>query len=308
MSDVKDLGAIRTMIRRHKRWDMAFGVLGLIALMIGVLTFAALFVDMAVDGIPRLGWDFLTSYPSRKADQAGILSAWVGSALVMVVTAFFAVPLGVGAGIYLEEYAAKNWVTDVIEINITNLAGVPSIVYGLLALGLFVYTFGFGQSVLSAGLTLALLILPVVIVATREAIRSIPQGIREGAYALGATQWQVSKDHIIPYSMPGILTGIIIGMARAIGETAPIITIGALTFIAFLPPPPVQAEPPFLNFEWLLSGFTVMPIQMFNWTSRPEAAFLHNAAAAGFVLVLMTLGMNGLAIWLRYRLRKKIKW
>ncbi len=308
MSDVKDLGAIRTMIRRHKRWDMAFGVLGLIALMIGVLTFAALFVDMAVDGIPRLGWDFLTSYPSRKADQAGILSAWVGSALVMVVTAFFAVPLGVGAGIYLEEYAAKNWVTDVIEINITNLAGVPSIVYGLLALGLFVYTFGFGQSVLSAGLTLALLILPVVIVATREAIRSIPQGIREGAYALGATQWQISKDHIIPYSMPGILTGIIIGMARAIGETAPIITIGALTFIAFLPPSPVQAEPPFLNFEWLLSGFTVMPIQMFNWTSRPEAAFLHNAAAAGFVLVLMTLGMNGLAIWLRYRLRKKIKW
>jgi phosphate transport system permease protein len=308
MSDVKDLGAIRTMIRRHKRWDMAFGVLGLIALMIGVLTFAALFVDMAVDGIPRLGWDFLTSYPSRKADQAGILSAWVGSALVMVVTAFFAVPLGVGAGIYLEEYAAKNWVTDIIEINITNLAGVPSIVYGLLALGLFVYTFGFGQSVLSAGLTLALLILPVVIVATREAIRSIPQGIREGAYALGATQWQISKDHIIPYSMPGILTGIIIGMARAIGETAPIITIGALTFIAFLPPPPVQAEPPFLNFEWLLSGFTVMPIQMFNWTSRPEAAFLHNAAAAGFVLVLMTLGMNGLAIWLRYRLRKKIKW
>jgi phosphate transport system permease protein len=306
MSDVKDLGAIRTMIRRHKRWDMAFGVLGLIALMIGVLTFAALFVDMAVDGIPRLGWDFLTSYPSRKADQAGILSAWVGSALV--VTAFFAVPLGVGAGIYLEEYAAKNWVTDIIEINITNLAGVPSIVYGLLALGLFVYTFGFGQSVLSAGLTLALLILPVVIVATREAIRSIPQGIREGAYALGATQWQISKDHIIPYSMPGILTGIIIGMARAIGETAPIITIGALTFIAFLPPPPVQAEPPFLNFEWLLSGFTVMPIQMFNWTSRPEAAFLHNAAAAGFVLVLMTLGMNGLAIWLRYRLRKKIKW
>jgi phosphate transport system permease protein len=226
----------------------------------------------------------------------------------MLVTAFFAVPLGVASGIYLEEYAAKNWVTDVIEINITNLAGVPSIVYGLLALGLFVYTFGFGQSVLSAGLTLALLILPVVIVATRESIRSIPQGIREGAYALGATQWQVSRHHIIPYAMPGILTGVIIGMARAIGETAPIITIGALTFIAFLPAPPVQAEPPFLNFDWLLSGFTVMPIQMFNWTSRPEAAFLNNAAAAGFVLVLMTLGMNAVAIWLRYRLRKKIKW
>jgi phosphate transport system permease protein len=147
-----------------------------------------------------------------------------------------------------------------------------------------------------------------VIVATRESIRSIPQGIREGAYALGATQWQVSKDHIIPYSMPGILTGVIIGMARAIGETAPIITIGALTFIAFLPPAPLKAEPPFVSFEWLFSPFTVMPIQMFNWTSRPEAAFHQNAAAAGFVLVLMTLAMNGLAIWLRYRLRKNIKW
>jgi phosphate transport system permease protein len=283
-------------------------VVGVLALMIGVLTFAALFVDMAIDGLPRLSLEFFTNFPSRRPGQAGILSAWVGSTLVMLTTAFFAVPLGVAAGIYLEEYAGKNWVTDLIEINITNLAGVPSIVYGLLALGLFVYQFGLGQSILAAGLTLALLILPVVIVATREAIRSIPQGIREGAYALGATQWQVCKDHIIPYSMPGILTGIIIGMARAIGETAPIITIGALTFIAFLPPAPIKAEPPFLSLEWLFSPFTVMPIQMFNWTSRPEAAFHQNAAAAGFVLVLMTLAMNGLAIWLRYRLRKKIKW
>jgi phosphate transport system permease protein len=199
-------------------------------------------------------------------------------------------------------------VTDVIEINITNLAGVPSIVYGLLALGLFVYQFGLGQSILAAGLTLALLILPVVIVATREAIRSIPQAIREGSYACGATQWQTVRYHILPYSSAGILTGIIIGMARAIGETAPIITIGALTFIAFLPPAPVQAAPPFISFEWLFSPFTVMPIQMFNWTSRPEAAFQVNAAAAGFVLVVMTLAMNGAAIWLRYRLRRNIKW
>jgi phosphate transport system permease protein len=308
MAYAKDLDAIRELIASHKRWDLVFAGIGVLALMVGVLTFTTLFVDMAIDGVPRLNWDFLTSFPSRKAHQAGILSAWVGSALVMLTTAFFAVPLGVAAGIYLEEYAPKNWVTDIIEINITNLAGVPSIVYGLLALGLFVYQFGFGQSVLSAGLTLALLILPVVIVATREAIRAIPQGIREGAYALGATQWQVSKDHIIPYSMPGILTGVIIGMARAIGETAPIITIGALTFIAFLPPMPVSTEPPFISFEWLFSGFTVMPIQMFNWTSRPEAAFLQNAAAAGFVLVLMTLAMNAFAIWLRYRLRKRIKW
>jgi phosphate transport system permease protein len=303
-----DLRAIRDLIARHKRWDFVFGVIGLVALLIGVLTFTALFVDMAIDGVPRLNPEFFTSFPSRRASQAGILSAWVGSTLVMIVTAFFAVPLGVAAGIYLEEYARKNWVTDIIEINITNLAGVPSIVYGLLALGLFVYAFGFGQSILSAGLTLALLILPVVIVATREAIRSIPQSIREGSYALGATQWQTVRHHIIPYSSAGILTGVIIGMARAIGETAPIITIGALTFIAFLPPAPVSASPPFVSFEWLFSPFTVMPIQMFNWTSRPEAAFHRNAAAAGFVLVLMTLAMNGLAIWLRYRLRKRIKW
>jgi phosphate transport system permease protein len=302
------LSQIRALIARHKRYDALFGVLGLIALMIGVLTFATLFTNMAWNGLGRLDWDFFTHFPSRRAGQAGILSAWVGSTLVMLATAFFAVPLGVAAGIYLEEYARKNWITDLIEINITNLAGVPSIVYGLLALGLFVYQFGFGQSILSAGLTLALLILPVVIVATREAIRSIPQVIREGSYALGATQWQTVRHHILPYSSAGILTGVIIGMARAIGETAPIITIGALTFIAFLPPAPVKAEPPFVSLEWLFSPFTVMPIQMFNWTSRPEAAFQANAAAAGFVLVLMTLTMNAVAIWLRYRLRSRIKW
>ena len=295
-------------IQKRQRHEAIFAVVGFLALMIGVLTFVALFIDMAIKGAGRLDWDFFTSFPSRRAGQAGILSAWVGSTLVMLVTAFFAVPLGVAAGVYLEEYAAKNWITDVIEINITNLAGVPSIVYGLLALGLFVYQFGFGQSILSAGLTLALLILPVVIVATREAIRSIPQSIREGSYALGATQWQTVRYHILPYSSAGILTGIIIGMARAIGETAPIITIGALTFIAFLPPAPVTAQPPFFSVEWLFSPFTVMPIQMFNWTSRPEAAFQVNAAAAGFVLVIMTLAMNGLAIWLRYRLRRNIKW
>jgi phosphate transport system permease protein len=298
----------REAIVRRKRYEALFGAIGLVALMIGVLTFATLFADMAWKGMGRLDWDFFTQFPSRRASHAGILSAWVGSTLVMAVTAFFAVPLGVAAGIYLEEYARKNWVTDLIEINITNLAGVPSIVYGLLALGLFVYQIGFGQSILSAGLTLALLILPVVIVATREAIRSIPQAIREGSYALGATQWQTVRYHILPYSSAGILTGVIIGMARAIGETAPIITIGALTFIAFLPPSPIKAEPPFISFEWLFSPFTVMPIQMFNWTSRPEAAFQANAAAAGLVLVLMTLAMNGLAIWLRYRLRRNIKW
>jgi len=299
---------IRALIRVAKRWDHFFALLGLLAMMVGILTLVALFTEMVIDGLPRLNLDFFTSFPSRRAGQAGILSAWVGSILVMMVTALFAVPVGIAGAIYLEEYAKKNWFTDIIEINIANLAGVPSIVYGLLALGLFVYTFGFGQSILSAGLTLALLILPIVIVATREALRSIPKHIREAAYGCGASQWQVVQDHLLPYSTPGILTGVIIGMARAIGETAPIITIGALTFIVFLPPVPGTGEPPAGMFDWLFSPFTVMPIQIFNWTSRPDPAFHQNAAAASLVLVVMTLGMNGLAIWLRYRLRKKIKW
>jgi phosphate transport system permease protein len=308
MAEPPKLREIRALIAAHKRWDVYFAVLGVMALMVGLLTFVALFGQMVVEGAPRLSWDFFSNFPSRKPEQAGILSAWVGSTLVMLVTAAAAVPLGVAAGIYLEEYARKNWVTDLIEINVTNLAGVPSIIYGLLALGFFVYALGLGQSILTAGLTLALLILPVVIVATREAIRSIPAVIREGAYALGATKWQVTSHHILPYSLPGILTGVIIGMARAIGETAPVITIGALTFIAFLPPAPFTGEPPAGLFDWVLSPFTVMPIQMFNWTSRPEAGFHQNAAAAGLILVIMTLSMNALAIYIRYRLRKNIKW
>jgi phosphate transport system permease protein len=298
--------AMRAIIKRGKRWDMLFASIGLLCLAFGLLTVLILVGRMGVEGLERLSLDFFLNYPSRRAANAGILSAWVGSLLVMFVTALAAVPLGVGAGIYLEEYAKKNWwVTDVIEINISNLAAVPSIVYGLLALGIFVYQFGLGGSILSAGLTLALLILPIVIVATREAIRAIPGAMREGSMAVGATKWQTVRYHILPYSMPGILTGVIIGLARAIGETAPIITIGALTFIAFLPPVPFVEGAGM--FDWAMSPFTVMPIQMFNWTSRPEEAFQANAGAAGFVLVVMTLGMNALAIWLRYRLRKNIK-
>jgi phosphate transport system permease protein len=308
MLQATDLAAIRAIITRAKRWDLFFSIIGILSLMVGVLTFTVLFVDMAIQGVPRLNYEFFTSFPSRRAANAGILSAWVGTILVMLVTALSAVPLGVAAGVYLEEYAPKNWMTDIIEINISNLAGIPSIVYGLLALGLFVYYFGFGQSILSAGLTLALLILPVIIVATRESIRAIPQAIHEASYACGATTWQTVRDHILPYSSAGILTGVIIGMARAIGETAPIITIGALTFIAFLPNAPFSGDPPAGLFEWIFAPFTVMPIQMFNWTSRPEAEFQVNAAAAGFVLVFMTLAMNGLAIYLRYQLRKNIKW
>ena len=299
---------LKSLIARHKMFDAWFAVLGLLAMMVALITLTALIVDLAVQGAPRLSWDFFTSFPSRFPDKAGILSAWVGTSVVMLVTAASAVPLGVAAGIYLEEYAPKNWITGIIEINITNLAGVPSIVYGLMALGLFVYQFNLGQSVLSAGLTLGLLILPMVIIATREAIRAIPSLIREAAYALGATKWQTVQHHILPYSTGGILTGVIIAMSRAIGESAPVITIGALTFIAFLPSSPIQPEAPYLSFQWLFDPYTVMPIQMFNWTSRPQAAFHLNAAAAGLVLMAMTLLMNGLAIYIRYRFRKRIKW
>jgi len=295
-------------VARRKSLDALFAIIGLLALLVGLITLLALLVDLATDGAARLSWQFFTSYPSRFAAQAGILSAWVGTTLVMLVTAATAVPLGVAAGVYLEEYAPKNWLTALIEINIANLAGVPSIVYGLMALGLFVYQLHLGQSVLTAGLTLALLILPIVLVATRESIRAVPGSIREAAYALGATKWQTVKDHVLPYSTGGILTGVIIALSRAIGETAPLITIGALTFIAFLPGSPITTEFPYVSYDWLLSPFTVMPIQMFNWISRPQREFHLNAAAAGLVLMVMTLAMNGLAIYLRYRFRKRIKW
>lgn len=303
-----DVEGIRRIIAQHKRLDMLFSFLGLLALLIAVMVLAALFINLVVEGAPRLTAEFFTSGPSRRAAHAGILFAWVGTTLVILVTACAAVPLGIAAGVYLEEYAPKNWMTGLIEINVTNLAGVPSVVYGLLGLGLFVYFLGFGQSILSAGLTLALLILPIVIVATREAIRTIPVGMREGAYALGATKWQMVSDHILPYSSAGILTGVIIGLARAIGETAPLITVGAVVFLTSLPSSPLVSEFPYVSFAWLRDAFTVMPIQVFNWTSRPDSAFQQNAAAAGAVLIAMTLIMNGFAIYLRYRLRKKIKW
>jgi phosphate transport system permease protein len=310
MVAVADLSLVelRRGLTLRKQLDKAFVVVGL-AIMFGCLgILAILFFDLVRDGAARFGWDFLTSFPSRKAENAGILSAAVGTTLIMLVTALVSLPVGVAAAIYLEEYAPKNWFTAVIEINVSNLAGVPSIVYGLLALGLFVYQFNLGTSILSAGLTLALLILPIIIVATRESLRAVPKAIREAAYGLGATRWEVTKDHVLPYSTGGILTGLILGLSRAIGETAPLITIGALSFIAFLPPAPVSAEFPFLNFEWLSSEFTAMPIQMFNWVSRPDPKFQANAAAAGAILLAMTLLMNGVAIWIRYRFRKKINW
>jgi phosphate transport system permease protein len=303
-----DLQTVRRDVASRKVRDQLFVVVGLLALFACLLSLLVLFSKLVMDGSGRFTWEFVSSFPSRRAAQAGILAAWVGSSLVMLVTACTAVPIGVMAAIYLEEYAPKNWFTGIIEINVTNLAGVPSIVYGLLALGLFVYKFDLGQSILTAGLTLALLILPVVIVATRESLRSVPRAIREAAYGLGATRWEVTKDHVLPYSTGGILTGMILGLSRAIGETAPLITIGALAFIAFLPTPPISDVAPYVSFAWLTDPFTVMPIQMFNWVSRPDPAFQSNAAAAGAILLGMTLLMNAVAIYIRYRFRKSINW
>lgn len=299
---------LKKTIARNKNWNKLFMVVGLLSTLVGFFLLTALMVDLFMDGSERLSYKFLTSFPSRFAEEAGILSAWVGSFLVLLVTVFAAIPIGIAAGIYLEEYARKNWLTDLIELNIVNLAGVPSIVYGLLAVGVFVQIMKLGESILTGGLTLGLLILPMVIMATRESVRAIPTMIREASYATGATKWQTVRYHIIPYSTGGILTGVIIGLSRAIGETAPIITVGALTFIAFLPSPPVSSAFPFLSFRWLMDPFTVMPIQMFNWVSRPQQAFQVNAAAAGIVLMVMTLIMNGVAIYIRYRFRKRIKW
>ncbi len=295
-------------LRKRKVQDFIFAVVGMMSLLFALITLLALILDLAKTGVPRINSEFFLNFPSRYAEESGILSAWVGSFCVMITTAACAIPLGVAAGVYLEEYAPKNWVTSFIELNIVNLAGIPSITFGLMALGLFVYKLQLGQSIITAGLTLGLLVLPIVIVTTREAIRSVPNIIREAAYAVGASRWQTIQHHVLPYSTGGILTGVIISLSRAIGETAPLITIGALTFIAFLPTSPVSPEFPFISFTWLQDPFTVMPIQMFNWISRPQEEFHVNAAATGVILLGMTLLMNTIAIVIRYRFRKKIRW
>lgn len=302
------LSPIQLSVIQRKRWSNLFAVAGILSITIALMTLIALVLQLLIQGFPKLNWQFLTSFADPEASLAGVLAALVGSCLVMLVTAAAAIPVGIGAGLYLEEYAKQNKFSDLIEINVTNLAGVPSIVYGLLALGLFKYYFNLGESILTAGLTLALLVLPVVIVATREAIRAIPSSLREAAYAMGASKSQMVFDHLLPYAFGNILTGVIIGLSRAIGETAPLVTIGALTFIAFLPESPIQSSFPFISFEWLKAPFTVLPIQMFNWVSRPEPEFQVNAAAAGIVLLSLTLAMNSIAIYLRYRIQKNLKW
>lgn len=251
-------------VERLKRQDTVFWIVGLLSLLVALVTLLSLIIDMAITGWPRLTETFFFSFPSRFPEKAGILSAWVGSLCVVLVTAFLAIPMGVASGIYLEEYARKNWFTKIIEINILNLAGIPSITYGLMALGFFVYYLQLGQSIITAGLTLGLLILPIIIVTTRESIRTVPSHIREASYSLGSTKWQTIWNHILPYSSGGILTGVVIALSRAIGETAPLITVGALTFIAFLPTSPLSAEAPYVSLQWLHDPYTVMPIQMFK--------------------------------------------
>jgi len=281
--------------------DRLFEGLALIATLLGLITLAILLWDVLQDGLPRLNWQFITSFPSRKPEEAGILSALVGSLWLLGLTALFAFPVGVGAGIYLEEYAPDNKLTRLIEINIANLAGVPSIIYGLLGLEIFVrvlFPVTGGRSVLSGALTMSLLILPILIIATREALRAVPDTLRQAGYALGATHWQVIRDQVLPLALPGILTGTILALSRAIGETAPLITIGALTYIAFLPP---------LSLEGLRSPFTVLPIQIFNWVSRPQKGFHADAAAGIIVLLVVLLSMNSIAIVLRNKYQRRLE-
>jgi phosphate transport system permease protein len=271
--------------RREKAGAVASVVLFL-ATLFGVVVLLTLLVDMAVDGYDWVSGDFLANYPSYQPEDSGILSAMVGSLWLIGLTAAFSVPVGVASAVYLEEYASDGWFRRLIQINIANLAGVPSVVYGILGLALFVRFAAMGNSLLAGALTMSLLILPVVIIATQEALRAVPQGMRENAYALGATRWQVIQGHLLPTAAPGILTGVILSLSRAIGETAPLIVIGALTSARFLP-------------RGVMDNFGALPLQIFDWTSRPQSEFQGLAAAGIIVLMVALLLMNLSAILLR---------
>jgi phosphate transport system permease protein len=282
-------------LARRRALGRAFELICLGAICIGMLALLVLLVDVARRGLPTLTWDFITSFPSRFPEQAGIKAALVGSLWLIGLTALFALPTGVAAAVWLEEIGRRGRLSQLIEINISNLAGVPSIIYGLLGLGLFVRALQLERSVLAGALTMSLLVLPIIIINTREALRAVPRSQREAAYALGATRSQVVWRVVLPVALPGILTGVILALSRAIGETAPLITIGALTFIAFLPESP-------------LDPFTVLPIQIFNWVSRPQAGFHALAASGIIVLLVVLLSMNALAIYLRDRARRSVQW
>jgi phosphate transport system permease protein len=278
-------------LRRRKKLERIFFAVCCAATALGILLLGLLLYGIARDGLSRLSLDFLRSFPSRFPDQAGIKSALYGTVWVISLTGLIAVPVGVAAAIYLEEFAPKHPVTAFIQMNIANLAGVPSIVYGLLGLAVFVRWFALGRSVMAGALTMSLLILPTVIIATQEALRAVPRSLREASLGLGATRWETIRYQVLPAAFSGIMTGIILSLSRAMGETAPLITIGALTYIAFIPRGP-------------LDGFTALPIQIFNWASRPQSEF-HNVAAAGIlVLLAVLLAMNSIAIYLRYRQRR----
>jgi len=279
----------------RRRADAAFRALALLVLFVALAALGTLIWDIVSDGAGALSWSFITSFSSRRASQAGIWHALTGSVFVILVTTVLAVPVGVAAAIYLEEYGGRSLVARIIELNITNLAAVPSIIYGLLGLGLFVRMMGMGRSILAGAATLALLVLPVVILSTREALRAVPKSLREGSYALGASKWQTIWHQVLPVATPGILTGLILALSRAIGETAPLITIGAVTFITFAP-------------DSIWSPFTVLPIQIFNWVSRPQVEFQAVAAGGILVLVALLLSMNAAAIWLRDRHQKRGTW
>ena len=272
--------------------ERAFYVLCASAIFIPLSVLFALLWDIGADAIPRLDWSFLSSYPSRKAHLAGVLPAIVGSLYLITLTAIIALPLGVGAALYLEEYAKKGRLSSIIEINIANLAGVPSIIYGLLGLGVFVRALGLGRSLIAGALTMALLVLPIIVMVTREALRTVPGHLREAAWGLGATRLQIVRQVVLPGAYPGILTGAILALSRAIGETAPLVVVGALTYMTFLP-------------DGIDAPFTVLPIQIFNWVSRPQEAFLINAAAGIAVLMITMLALNSAAILLRNRLQQQ---
>jgi phosphate transport system permease protein len=291
---VFDLTAVTANAKSNKLKEKLFSIVGIIATLSGLLILTYFLIDIAIQGIGRIDWAFMTNLPSRFASKSGILPAWTGSAWILGLTVIFALPLGVAAGIYFEEYAKKNRLNNILEINIANLAGVPSIIYGILGLEVFGRLMGLGESLLAGAFTLALLILPIIIVATRESIKAVPYTLREASYGLGATKWQTILFQVLPASAGGILTGTILSLSRAVGETAPLIVIGALAYVPFVPDGP-------------MSQFTVLPMQIFNWTSRPQAAFLENAAAAIIVLLVITFIMNGIAIYLRNRWQKKLK-
>ena len=289
--------------------DKFFQVFGIFVTLLGLFVLLILLWDVMHDGLSRIDYQFLMSYPSRKPEQAGILAAWVGTIWIMILTAIISIPIGIASAIYLEEYAKKNKLADIIEINIANLAGVPSVIYGILGLGLFVRAMQLDRSVLAGSLTLALLILPVIILSTREALKTVPFSIREAAYALGATKWQTVRYQVLPAALGNILTGIILSLSRAIGETAPLIMIGALTYIPFLPTSPISflKEAPFVHFtlQGLVDPFTVLPIQIFNWVSLPQKGFISCAAGGIIILLAITLLMNAMAIYLRIKNQKR---